>query len=65
MGIINIEMLGSFPQAKKSFPAIDHGHAHAVARAIAWLSEDVLPWAISKDHELHEQGAKPTRGFNT
>lgn len=65
MGIIRIQMMGSFPREGKDFGAIEHGHAHAVAQAIAWLAEDVLPWAIARDHALHDEGAKPRRGFTT
>ena len=64
MGVLNIETSGSFPRRSKTFGAIDHGHAHAVADAIRWLSEEVLPEAIERDHRLHEEGAKPTKGFD-
>ncbi len=63
MGLINIKTLGSFPQRDKSFSALEHGHARAVANAIKWLSEEVLPEAIKQDHVLHEDGAKPEHGF--
>lgn len=64
MGMLNIETGGSFPTHRKSFGAMDSGHAHAVAEAIAWLSEEVLPEAIERDHKLHEEGAKPRLGFD-
>jgi hypothetical protein len=41
MGMINIQMYGSFPKKEKSFGAIEHGHAHAINEAIAWLSEQM------------------------
>ena len=43
MGVLHIEMDGSFPHRGKSFQAIEHGHAHAVAQAIQWLASEVLP----------------------
>ena len=30
----------------------------------AWLSREVLPEAIERDHQLHDEGEKPSRGFN-
>lgn len=64
MGYINIETAGSFPARRQQFAAMDHGHAHAVAEAIRFLSEEVLPAAIEQDHKLHEEGAKPRLGFD-
>lgn len=64
MGMLNISTGGSFPTRSKSFGAMDHGHAHAVAEAIRWLSEEVPPAAIEQDHKLHEEGAKPRMGFD-
>lgn len=64
MGYIRIELGGSFPREEKSISAMNHGHAHAVTQAIEWLVSDVLPWAISRDHELHDEGARPSRGFS-
>ncbi len=46
MGLITIKTLGSSPQRDKSFSALEHGHARAVANAIKGLSEEVLPEAI-------------------
>lgn len=64
MGMIRIELLGSFqPSARGSFSAMKHGHAAAVADAIQWLSAEVLPQAIAKDHQLHTEGASPQEGF--
>jgi len=63
MGSIVVATGGSFPQRQKSFSAIEHGHAHAVADAIEWLATVVLPEAISQDHKLHTEGAAPAKGF--
>ncbi len=63
MGMINVKTYGSFPNRDRSFPAQEHGHARAVADAIKFLSETVLPDAIRQDHDLHEQGSKPTKSF--
>lgn len=63
MGVLTIETAGSFPRRPRTFGAITNGHAHAVAQAIAYLADEVLPAAIEQDHRLHEQGAKPRDGF--
>lgn len=64
MGMINIRSWGSFPKQERTFSAMERGHAHAVAEAIRFLSEEVLPEAIERDHKLHEEGAKPEMGFD-
>lgn len=63
MGVIRIVTAGSFPFRDKEFGAIKRGHAHAVAEAIRFLSEEVLPEAIERDHKLHDDGHKPAEGF--
>lgn len=63
MGMIRIEMRGSFGVRSKEFSAMEHGHADAVAQAIEWLSGDVLPLAIRTDHQLHERDEKPSGPF--
>lgn len=63
MDVLRIETSGSFPARSRAFGAMEFGHARAVADAIAWLSTEVLPEAIERDHRLHDEGAKPTRGF--
>lgn len=42
MGVLNISTNGSFPHRNKAFKAMTHGHAHAVAEAIRYLSDEVL-----------------------
>lgn len=64
MGVLTITTDGSFPHRHKTFGAIDRGHAHAVAQAIRYLSEEVLPDAIAQDHRLHDEGARPREGFD-
>lgn len=66
MGLIGIRIDGSFPSEFRrgvSFSAVEHGHADAVAQAIRYLADEVLPASIALDHELHEQGHEPKRGF--
>lgn len=64
MGMIRIEVAGSFlPNCTRSFSAMEHGHADAVAQAIEWLSSNVLPRAIRRDHDLQEKGGKPFGPF--
>jgi hypothetical protein len=62
MGMIHIQMRGSFPERERAFRAQEYGHARAVANAIRWLAEQ-LPDAIRQDHDLHEQGHKPDKAF--
>lgn len=64
MGMIKIEIVGSFkPNDYQGFSAVKHGHAEAVARAIAWLSNDILPRAIENDHRCQQDGIYPEEGF--
>jgi hypothetical protein len=63
MGMLKIETLGSFKPESKTFSAMEHGHAHAVAGAIAFLSTVVLPEAIANDHKCHDEGLRPSSGF--
>lgn len=72
MGYISIEIGGSFQSASRKgtrtgrgskFSAMDHGHAKAVQEAIAYLADVILPVAIALDHELHDEGEKPRKGF--
>lgn len=63
MGLIRIELGGSFGKKVYSFSAMKNGHADAVASAIEWLSGVVLPDATALDHKLHENGDKPQDGF--
>lgn len=68
MGIVRIELLGSFwanddGSRLRSFSASDHGHADAIAQAIAYLASEALPNAIRLDHELHGRGEFPDGPF--
>ena len=58
MGMIHVQMKGSFPPGHFEVSASEGGHANAIQRAIEWLN-DRLPAAITKDHELHETGDVP------
>lgn len=64
MGQIAIQVYGSFDHQAKKFNAAKHGHAQAVAEAITWLSEEVLPKAIVRDHRLHGEGHEPSGGWD-
>jgi len=64
MGMIHIDTVGSFsPRQSKQFSAIGGGHAQAVADAIKWPAEMVMPAAIVQDHLLQSEGAYPENGF--
>ena len=63
MGQIIIEVKGSFGDGRGVFYAIDHGHAHAVNKAMIWLNE-VMREAINSDHKCHEDKEMPEQGFN-
>ena len=64
MGMINVATTGSFPTRSKTLSAMEHGHANAVAEAIKWLAEEVMPDAIALDHSLQSDGAYPSKGFD-
>lgn len=64
MGMLRIEAAGSFPRQDRTFSAMDKGHAHAVAEAIKFLSTEVLPEAIERDHRLQSEGSTPRLGFD-
>jgi mRNA-degrading endonuclease YafQ of YafQ-DinJ toxin-antitoxin module len=63
MGMIRVELAGSFPRQVKTVSAMKGGHAKAVAETIAWLSNDVLPEAIEQDHALQSEGHFPEDRF--
>lgn len=64
MGIISIGLKGSFTeQGEWRFSAQSGGHAKAVAQAIEFLAEHVLPQAIKKDHALQKEGLYPDDRF--
>jgi len=64
MGIIRISVTGSFgAERTKIFAADEYGHAHAVAEAIQFLADDVLPEAINNDHQCRTDGERPSKGF--
>jgi hypothetical protein len=65
MGMIEISVRGSFGPdcTTRTFSALEHGHAHAVAKAIEWLSGELLPNAVSRDHQLANEGKGPIHGF--
>lgn len=63
MGRITITFAGSFGGDSRSFSAMSHGHAHAVAEAIDYLAGEKLPQAIAQDHALHSDGDAPSDGW--
>ena len=63
MGMLTINLAGSFGSRSKSFSAMAGGHAQAVAEAIQYLSEVELPKAIRNDHECHRDGIEPSEGY--
>jgi len=64
MGQIHISAWGSFRSVEKTFSAMKYGHANAVAEAIQYLSEHVLPEAIANDHKCQADGSLPEKGFD-
>jgi mRNA-degrading endonuclease YafQ of YafQ-DinJ toxin-antitoxin module len=63
VGMIRVEMAGSFRHQLKTFSAMEGGHAKAVAETIAWLSSEVLPKAVEQDHALQAEDAYPEDRF--
>ena len=62
MGMIKIEVLGSFGRKEATFSAMEHGHAHCVNKAILWLC-DLMREAINNDHNCHDEGIRPEKDF--
>jgi len=64
VGRITVQVQGSFGSPEeRTFSAMTEGHAAAVADAIQYLSSDLLPRAIKRDHALHGDGHFPDEGF--
>jgi hypothetical protein len=63
MGMITVETKGSFKPVRQTFSAMEFGHAKAVADAIRFLAEEVLPEAIANDHRCHNDGISPEEGY--
>jgi hypothetical protein len=63
MGMIRIEVGGSFEHDEKTFSARYGGHAQAVAEAIEWLSSSILPAAIKNDHKCQADREYPENNF--
>ncbi len=61
--MIQIQASGSFGYNSATFGAQEHGHAQAVADAIKFLAEKVLPAAIINDHKCHTDGIAPSVAF--
>ena len=60
MGLIRVSMEGTFPTRKATFNGREGGHAMAISRAIEFLNSQ-LPWAIERDHCLHDKGDRPDK----
>ncbi len=59
MGVLRIDINGSFGNDSQSFAALRGGHADAIGRAIEYLSGELMPKAIRQDHKLHDDGERP------
>lgn len=58
MGMIRVEMLGSFPKKEFTTSAESGGHVCAVKRAIEFLADQLGP-AVIKDAQLTKEGVAP------
>jgi len=58
VGMIDIKMYGSFPEAEFSTCAESGGHVCAVKRAIQFLSDKLGP-AVVQDATLTKEGVVP------
>lgn len=63
MGMIVLNISGSFGSRSANFSAMTGGHAQAVSEAIKYLAETELPKAIKNDHECHKDGIEPSEGY--
>lgn len=59
---IRIMTGGSMGANKYQFSDTE-GNAMAVAKAIQFLSTELFPMAVKRDHELHAQGVSPEKGY--
>jgi len=58
MGLIKIQMLGSFPNKEFETSATQGGHVTAIKRAIQFLVEQLGPMVV-KDVALSKDGIAP------
>ena len=58
MGMIRIQMYGSFPTKDFDTSAVRGGHVTAIKRAIQFLTEQLGP-AVIKDVQLTSEGIVP------
>jgi len=58
MGMIKIEMWGSFPTKRFETCAEEGGHVQAVKRCIGFLADQLGP-SVVKDAELTKEGVVP------
>ena len=59
MGMIAIEMKGSFPDEHFETSAMEGGHVMALTRSINYLTKQ-LPWAVQEDVKLTTAGEVPS-----
>lgn len=58
MGMLKIEMYGSFPEKQFSTCAEEGGHVQAIKRGIEFLAAQLGP-SVVKDVELTKEGVVP------
>lgn len=58
MGMISVEMWGSFPRKGFNTCAEEGGHVQAIKRAIVFLAEQLGP-AVQRDADLAKKGIVP------
>lgn len=63
MAMLKIQLIGSMGDEAKEFSANEHGHAHAINDAIAYLTS-LQQHAINMDHDVRDsQEPAPTKGW--
>lgn len=64
MAVLEIRLTGSMGNDHAQFSATEHGHAHAINEAIAYLTV-LQQRAINIDHDVREcKEPSPTKGWH-
>lgn len=64
MAVVKIQLMGSMGKDAAEFSAVEHGHAHAINEAIAYLTK-LQERAINFDHDVRDcREPAPTEGWH-
>lgn len=64
MATLKIQLIGSMGEDAAEFSAVEHGHAHAINEAMAFLTV-LMQRAINTDHDVRDcKEPAPTKGWH-